>query len=572
MGSGRHAGEEEVSGVNQHTRDVEFYGSSSSVALLSHVHRTSQSQDDEDADVLSSLHNPAFRPAGDRSHGEVTPLGQISHYPHCWGFLDSFFSTIHFVHPILDKRSFFERCERELWSSTESAAAFSSFTALYYSILSLGALVGVREDEPLEGRSNLQWSRKFFDEAKRYCNLLGMVTDLEMVQCYFIMAKVCQNELNAHWSYMYVGLAVRTALAIGINREPGPTTERNAARLKEESRTWWGLYSLETEMSFAMGRPDTLGADLFHNRRLPLVQGQDADVTIADNPDLLEPPHCSIIRFMVDFSRITRSVCQRVYLVNTTVPEAVTVAYQIENDLNQWVEALPKTIAPVLSTGPATSSLKGAKAAPWIKRQKLVLNIRYHNLTILLFGSLLIRSSASERASIPGCTQAVRKCLDSAKQTISIIYQTYEHNDFFRTWFYNTTYTVFAASIILVYVNQEHLESEVLPLLQVVDMAVEILEAMDECVVAMQAAKLLHRARVRAEKRFSVTTEPSPNPELLGSEGAIPLSQYWGPLGLLDGEMDLDFAFQLGAFDGSSAMFMPLNDQSMLQESGHDVT
>ena len=38
---------------------------------------------------------------------------------------------------------------------------------------------------------------------------------------------------------MYVGLAVRTALAIGINREPGPMTKRNATRLKEESRTWW---------------------------------------------------------------------------------------------------------------------------------------------------------------------------------------------------------------------------------------------------------------------------------------------------------------------------------------------
>lgn len=73
--------------------------------------------------------------------------------------------------------------------------------------------------------------------------------------------------------------------------------------------------------------------------------------------------------------------------------------------------------------------------ANWLADQVLTCGGKgYHNLRILLFGSLLIRSSVSERASIPGCVQAVRKCLDSAKQTISIIYQTYEHNDFFRTW------------------------------------------------------------------------------------------------------------------------------------------
>lgn len=61
-------------------------------------------------------------------------------------------------------------------------------------------------------------------------------------------------------------------------------------------------------------------------------------------------------------------------------------------------------------------------------------NPGYHNLRILLFGSLVLGSSAAERATIPGSHEATQKYLDSACKTIEIIYHTYMHNDFFQTW------------------------------------------------------------------------------------------------------------------------------------------
>jgi hypothetical protein len=38
---------------------------------------------------------------------------------------------------------------------------------------------------------------------------------------------------------MYVGLAIRTALAMGINRESGPNSKKPPSLLRAESRTWW---------------------------------------------------------------------------------------------------------------------------------------------------------------------------------------------------------------------------------------------------------------------------------------------------------------------------------------------
>ncbi|PKS06012.1 hypothetical protein jhhlp_007846 [Lomentospora prolificans] len=535
----------EVSGVNRHTRNVEFYGSSSSIALLFQVQRTegalppvsSSLEADPCADggaIVSSLHNPAFSPPATHQHsppsencassaadspGIGLSMGNPAKYR---AFLNGFFSTIHHIHPILDKGYFMERCEA-LWAGDQSneAAHKGSFVALYYGVLSLGALVGAREEEPIDGVSNLEWSRRFFDEAKAMANRLGMVTDLEMVQCYFFLAKVCQNEINPHLSYLYTGLAVRTSLAMGINREPGPNTQKDSVQLRSEARTWWGLYSLETEMAFAMGRPDTLGADLYHTRNFPQVQHIDTPMSTPSST--LDPPNCTIIQPMVDFSRITRSICHNIYLADTPLPKSVALAQQTETELEAWVDALPEAIRPARTLAEA-NSLRRARDAQWMKRQRLVLTIRYFNLRILLFGSFLLMSSLSERASIPRCSEFIQKCLEAAKRTIETIYQTYQHHDFFRTWFYNTTYTVFAASILLVYVTQEPPSPATSSTLDFVSMAIEILETMDECVVAVNAARMLQRVLQRVKTRCAeVMSSPmsAPDPAVMAAAAGV---------------------------------------------------
>lgn len=216
----RHGAGQEVTGINSHTRSVEFYGSSSSVALLSQVQRggerssvssdaggTEHSESDTAAAaLLSNLHNPAFSPLSVPAYGTGTtpsdatdaqsPVVEPTNFRQCSVFLHNFFSTLHYIHPILDKTSFLERCET-LWSGNESAIRQQpSFVALYYSVLSLGALVGYRDTEPIGGISNQKWSRKLFREARERFTGLELVTDLEMVQCYFFMVRYISYALG----------------------------------------------------------------------------------------------------------------------------------------------------------------------------------------------------------------------------------------------------------------------------------------------------------------------------------------------------------------------------------------
>lgn len=106
-----------------------------------------------------------------------------------------------------------------------------------------------------------------------------------------------------------------------------------------------------------------------------------------------------------------------------------------------------------------------------------------------------------------------------------------------------------------------------------VDKAIEILEIMDECVAALEAAKLLRRAKEKAESRSSITTagmhhdasqgDAMPYQDILSPllsqmEGEhFPLNNYWGPLGFIDGSgLDLDIAFQFGNFEDETPTFL----------------
>ncbi|PSR77317.1 hypothetical protein BD289DRAFT_377888 [Coniella lustricola] len=518
----------ELTAVNKHTHNVEFYGSSSSVVLLSEAqygryqdaHDDGANHDEHQAEsdaaaafLLSSLHNTSFSPRqvdtgleAPSAHAmtdKTTPtFVEATHFRQCSVFLHNFFSTLHYIHPILDKSSFLESCE-VLWSGDEQAINdHASFVPLYYSVLSLGALVGYRDAELIGGITNVQWSRKFFKEARSRFTSLEVVTDLEMVQAQFFLAKVCQNELNSHWSYSYTGLAGRTALAMGINRQPSPHSRKSPALLKAEARTWWGLYSLEEqltpchrELSFAMGRPSSLGTDDYHNRDFPFTE--ISELPSPADLDMLDPPHCAIIKHMAHLSRITRHLCIQIYLKQHPLPRTVEVAQHIEQILDEWLEGLPETIRPRQSLDP--SIINSTKEAIWMKRQRLVLHIRYLNLKILTYSSILLTSTHLERIQIPGAYEATQRCLQSAKETIELIHEQYKHQEFFRTWFYNTTYTIFAASVILVYVNQEFSHAEVQSLFQYINMAIEILQSMaEDCVVAGKSAQLLQKALDRA--------------------------------------------------------------------------
>lgn len=133
------------------------------------------------------------------------------------------------------------------------------------------------------------------------------------------------------------------------------------------------------ELSFGMGRPDTLGADLYHNRPFPVtVYSRKAVSTTNSSHELFEPAQVAILEFMVEFSRIIRRIRLELYVPQspaTRDPDlALQYAASIERELDSWLGHLPDTIRPQRASSQDTS-LRAAKEPQYVKKQKLVLAI-----------------------------------------------------------------------------------------------------------------------------------------------------------------------------------------------------
>lgn len=128
-----------------------------------------------------------------------------------------------------------------------------------------------------------------------------------------------------------------------------------------------------------MGRPDTLGADLYHNRPFSVtIYSWKETTATGTGHELLEPAQVAILEFMVDFSRIIRRIRLELYVPQSPATVDLGLALQyaasIEQDLDRWLGHLPEAIRP-LGDSAQDTSLKSAKVPQYVKKQKLVLTI-----------------------------------------------------------------------------------------------------------------------------------------------------------------------------------------------------
>ncbi|KIW13897.1 hypothetical protein PV08_06678 [Exophiala spinifera] len=482
----------DVMDTNLHTSNLEFYGSSSSVAFLRHMEMLSNSQNTDSVggqprcSLASLLHNTEFCPDTPHNRQEAQEASTNSdrfHFRVARRFLDSYFSNIHRIQPIFEEEAFLSRCE-DLWFNTPEKQSLS-FVALYYATLSLGSLVMTFETPEVAGADRFTWSRRLFSRALAIVTRLGTATDIEMVQCFYMMSKIYQHELNPHVAYLYSGQAARTSLAIGINRRPIIPDVTDPRATMTASKTWW--YT-----SFALGRPDSLGPDEYHTQDLP---ARSVEETRSSTSAL------DIVTCMVDLSRIMRKVALALYTVPCEMEEKLQRAETLDASLCSWHEQIPAYLRVDHSLFPP-QSLKPSGLASCSKKQSIVLQLRYLNLRMIVHAAFMTQADNGASGDAMPVREYQLKCLEAAESTIDLIYNTFLNDSFFQTWWYNATYTLFAVSILLAAVFQQLATSQhALDNLFVhIDRAILILQAMDECLVARTATAIIKRSLARAKK------------------------------------------------------------------------
>ncbi|KAI1610763.1 fungal-specific transcription factor domain-containing protein [Exophiala viscosa] len=493
----RHTASEMVY-TNLHTRNLEFYGSASSVAFLRHVETLSDSQitdhlaGPQERSLTSLLHNTDFQPGASRrmpsAPQDTDPNPDRFYFRVARRFLDAYFTNVHSVQPLFDEEEFLARCE-DLWFNRPGKQP-SSFVALYYATLSLGSLIMTFETPELSGADRFTWSRKLFNDALAIVTQLGTTTDIDMVQCLYMMSRICQHELEPHVAYLYSGQAARTSLAIGINRKSISEDAADPRPSRAASKTWWAVYCLDIQTSFDLGRPDSLGPDQYHTQPLPTATRAEPMI----GPHILQIVPCT-----VGLSRLTRKVALDMYTQPCELDEKLQQANALDAELRHWFAQVPSYLRSEQPNG-SDLGLKPRRIANYIKKQSVVLRLRYSNLRMVIHAAFMLDARRADETTFLRECQC--RCISSAEDVIDLIYSTYRTDDYFQTWWYNTTYTLYAVSVLLAVIFRQLARTQ--PALEIlfahIDRAILVLEAMDECVVAINAAGLIKRTLVRAKK------------------------------------------------------------------------
>jgi hypothetical protein len=167
---------ESVVEVNKDTHGEEYYGGSSSISILNRLYTRARRQSSSHArkgpSIVNLLHNPEFH--------ETVSNEPASYLLIEAGFLNVFFDTLHYMHPMIDKRTFMQRCG-------QMSDRKGPQVALYYSCIALSAITTPANDAKLGGYLPIQWANLYVENAKKALGDVFSHTTLESVQALFLL-------------------------------------------------------------------------------------------------------------------------------------------------------------------------------------------------------------------------------------------------------------------------------------------------------------------------------------------------------------------------------------------------
>lgn len=264
-----------------------------------------------------------------------------------------------------------------------------------------------------------------------------------------------------------------------------------------------------------------------------------------------------MINEMIHLAVLLRRISKEIYHnpKGLTVSQKSCIALSLDSLLVGWKSKLPDWLNFDIIT------LRESEAAA---KQKLVLHLRFLNARVILHRPFLADLTSEWESSRQ---QHVQLCLDAARKTILILYESYTTRHYFRTWWYNSTYALYAGMIVLYIAMFGHSTVSYEMLIEDVKNSRDVLRSMEEASVARRSADLMSevlgmaQAKLQQEQSAAPCAPPAVREEDLGANLPRPNDMSFS---------DDDFSrllFQnkdLGQDPG--ALFAPITDLDMLQD------
>lgn len=329
----------------------------------------------------------------------------------------------------------------------------NQFLPLFHSAMALGHLFGKDEQSSLyrQGYENaIQQGFAHFRTARQLMDIADC-RGLMAIQAVVFMILFLQSSAKLSQCYAYVGVALRSALRMGLHRAyPGNFDPVEAETRK---RVFWVVRKMDVYVGAMLGLPHTL-SDEDIDQDFPA----EVDDEYVTREGILPMPE-GVVSMMTAFNAHTRlvqvvsKICRKVYPIKFPTTQGAadksysvpfSVIREIESDLEQWKNSLPSA----LSLGPAPARYT---------RVQQTLRLMYAHAQGLLYRPFL-HFTAMEKRSKPIDQRAYACAASYVNVSRNIIHITAQmkQKGLLNGSFWFLMYTTFFAIMSLVYFAAEN--------------------------------------------------------------------------------------------------------------------
>jgi hypothetical protein len=377
-------------------------------------------------------------------------------------FLGLFWQTYHCTFPIVDELQFREHYE-SLWVTSLPDGPSRKPSSLVEIVLALCMQYGIafvpRNDANQTCKASVDSNdssiagRRFYHRCQTLLSYEAESPSISTLQCHIFSAIYLRNASFLNMAHSTLAVAIRTACLLGLDQEPADTLPRAQNELRR--RLWWMVNSLESKACMALGRPwqvqisevtCSLPAD---DRELALLSGSNFASTSEEISWLSY--HLQCVKLVLAARAVHVAFYKKCAEVLTTndgksfysdAQSLEVIARFLSQSLQcirTWVQNVPSALKTGRRGGGESfstnrSPLEVDPFAPlWLQRQKLLLELLYHNLVMTLYRPFIYFSAAPSSCTPLADGNAI-SCLNHAMASTNITHQILTETDILNGW------------------------------------------------------------------------------------------------------------------------------------------
>ncbi|KAF2836212.1 fungal-specific transcription factor domain-containing protein [Patellaria atrata CBS 101060] len=371
-------------------------------------------------------------------------------------FLGLYWQSYHCTLQVIDESEFREHY-KSLWTTPGAPRKPSALVDIVLALcMQYGTAFLPRNDAEPRADVNINDATVAGRWFYRRCQSL-LTCDMESpsittLQCHFLSVIYLCNASFTNMAHFSLALSMRTAHILGLHLEPPEDMPRKQKELRR--RLWWTLFAIESKTSMKLGRPFAaqfsqvtckFPAD---DHELALVSGSnfspfDESITwltyTLQNANLILAARAIYTAFYDKCADVLGSNGGK-NLYND--PQSLETCADFLNSsmkcLHNWLQSVPKQLKTKRKgAGEAFSTDRSALeielfAPLWLQRQRLLLELLYHNLSMNLYRPFISFSPAS--SATPIAEGHAISCVNHAIAITHIMHQVLTETDILSGW------------------------------------------------------------------------------------------------------------------------------------------